>query len=172
MQVAIRRAMQADAPIMADIHARSWRAAYEGIVSPEGIEQAVARQPQRWERLLAQQQESYLALVSGVPAGLIRFGACRDADLPEAGEIYAIYMAPEFMGKGCGAALMRFALETLRNRGFDTIAVWVLRDNKNAGNFYRHFGFLPDGAVQTLDLCGPVEAIRCRLDLSGTSGYL
>ena len=86
------------------------------------------------------------------------------AEAPEAGEIYAIYVAPWAQRQGVGRALMTDALEWLRDHARWPIALWVIVGNEAGIGFYKHLGFQPDGARQPIDFDGtPVDEIRYRL---------
>src|SRR5262249_20244860 len=62
------------------------------------------------------------------------------------GEVVAIYVDPTRWGTGAGRTLMTSALRRLTERGFQTVRLWVLVDNRQARRFYERAGFMPDGA--------------------------
>ena len=84
-----------------------------------------------------------------------------------AGEIEAIYLAPEARGTGLGRPLLEAAAAGLARAGFATAVLWVLTANEEARRFYERAGFRPDGAARSLDFDGtPIEEIRYRRALS------
>ena len=103
----------------------------------------------------------------GRVVGFADTGPGRDESAPPpegAGEVYAIYLAPEARGRGYGRALFARAIEDLQARGFDPIVVWVFEDNPIGRRFYEAAGFRPDGARYTIDFDGtPIDEIRYRL---------
>ena len=45
------------------------------------------------------------------------------------------------MGNGVGSALLRAALATLREDGYDQVYLWCIEGNERAERFYRRHGF-------------------------------
>ena len=97
--------------------------------------------------------------------GWVAGGRCRDADRPGPGhgEVYAIYVLPEWWGRGAGRLLMAHAVRALTETGQPDITLWVLEANEQARRVYAAAGFRPDGARQLLDLGGPVTEVRFQL---------
>ena len=96
----LRRATPSDAEIMAKLHVDAWRAAYRGLVPDAFLD---ALEVDRWaerfrEWLSAQVEETYLAEQDGDLLGMLTIGACRDEDIDQAitGEIWGIYLAPQY----------------------------------------------------------------------------
>jgi GNAT superfamily N-acetyltransferase len=73
----------------------------------------------------------------------------RDSDVPEHGELCALYVDPEWWGLGVGAALIGAARARLVERGFRSAVLWLLDGNARAERFYRIDGWLPDGLSRT-----------------------
>ena len=82
--------------------------------------------------------------------GFAATGLVRDPPegLAGAGEVFAIYLAPEARGRGLGRVLFGHAVDDLAARGFGPIVVWVFEDNPGARRFYEAAGFTVDGARQ------------------------
>ncbi len=177
----IRLGAPEDAPAIADIHVRSWQATYRGLV-PDAILDglSVERRTAWWRDTITRQAGGLAADPAAVPdrtwvaesdAGILGFAASgpgRDESAPApagSGEVYAIYLAPEALGRGHGRALFAHAVSDLRARGFDPIVLWVFEDNPGACRFYEAAGFRPDGGRYTIDFDGvPIDEIRYRLD--------
>jgi ribosomal protein S18 acetylase RimI-like enzyme len=106
-----------------------------------------------------------VAVQANAIVGWVVGGRCRDADRPgpQHGEIYAIYVLPEWWGRGAGRLLMAHAIRALTEAGRSDITLWVLEANQRARRFYAAAGFSPDGRHQVLDLGGPVTEVRYRL---------
>jgi ribosomal protein S18 acetylase RimI-like enzyme len=106
-----------------------------------------------------------VAVQANAIVGWVVGGRCRDADRPRAqhGEIYAIYVLPEWWGRGAGRLLMAHAIRALTEAGRSDVTLWVLEANQRARRFYAAAGFSPDGSHQVLDLGGPVTEMRYRL---------
>jgi len=74
----------------------------------------------------------------------------RDSDAKAAtAELSAIYVDPSCLRLGIGSLLLENLLPAACARGFDTLSLWVLRDNAPALAFYHARGFVPDGTVKT-----------------------
>ena len=73
-------------------------------------------------------------------AGYASFGKTRASMLPVKGEIYEIYVRPEFQGIGLGRKLFSACRADMGARGIDGVAVWALAENERACDFYRAMG--------------------------------
>jgi L-amino acid N-acyltransferase YncA len=156
----VRLAGSEDAAAIADAHVRGWLATYRGLVPDSVLDGlSVERRTTHWRETIASQTpadsvgRTWVVEVAGVVRGFAATGAIRDApdDLAVAGEVLAIYLAPEARGQGLGRAIFSHAVEDLQARGFHPIVVWVFEANTAARRFYEAAGFLPDGARQPVD---------------------
>lgn len=142
----IRIATPDDAGTLSRIHALSWHAAYQGLL-PDGLLQTIT--PERWapffrESLSHNTCEAALIYASGEAAGCIAYGAMRGDVKPDGGEIISLYVLKEYWSSRKGYALLQFALAKLREKGYDKVYVWVLKQNARAIAFYRRCGFAAD----------------------------
>jgi ribosomal protein S18 acetylase RimI-like enzyme len=167
----VRSARLEDAAAIAEVHVRTWQAAYEHVFGAERL--ATLDHEQRraqWEsRLAAQAREAgYSSYVAedegGHVVGFATAGASRDVG--DEGELYAIYVLPEAWGSGAGRELMSAVLESLRSSGFAGAALWVLEDNPRARRFYERDGWTPDGERREQEALGiPFVEVRYRITL-------
>ena len=140
-QIGIRRAEVADAGRIADVHDAAWRQAYRGIIPGNELERMVSRRgPTWWKRALDRHTAILVLEVGGVVAGYATIGPNRMRMLPHAGEIYELYMAPEYQGLGFGRSLFAAAKAELRRYGLATFSVRVLAENDPAIGFYERVG--------------------------------
>ena len=65
-----------------------------------------------------------------------RSAAIARAQLPQQGEIYELYLKPEYQGVGLGSRLFAAAREKLAGHGLKGMVVWALEENDNAMSFY------------------------------------
>jgi ribosomal protein S18 acetylase RimI-like enzyme len=144
----IRRARPADAAAIADVHVRTWQAAYEHVFGAERLAALdAAQREQRWRRALeAGDQAGFVAEQGGVVVGWATVGPSHEAS---SGELYGIYVAPEAWGAGAGPALLRAAVDELRAQGYGEATLWVLADNPRARRFYEREGWKVDGRRRT-----------------------
>lgn len=166
----IRLATLGDARAIATIHVEAWRAAYRGIVPDEYLDSLSidGREPVWRQSLLAADTSTWVAQESDAIAGWISAGRSRDTDAgTSAGEIWAVYVAPGYWGKGVGRSLCRHAEQHLRTEGFITVTLWVLQDNTRAVKFYQSNGFVLDiGATKQIERGGKtLSEVRFRKPL-------
>jgi GNAT superfamily N-acetyltransferase len=160
----IRRAGVADAPSVAEVHIRSWRDAYTGILTSEEIEsRSLELRIEGWTVNLNDEAVVVSLLEErGRPVGFVSCGPCGDGDAtPGLGEIKALYLVKDAWRKGYGRRLLRIAMGCLRDRGFDEATLWVLRDNDAARSFYETEGWRLDGGEK--DCFGGLSAPALRM---------
>ena len=69
-------------------------------------------------------------------------------------------------GTGAGRGLMAAAVDRLRERGFRSATLWVLRDNERTRQFYERAGWSFDGSTKDDVVAGAtVTEVRYRRDL-------
>jgi GNAT superfamily N-acetyltransferase len=164
MSLTVRPAVVDDAEAVDVVRFTSWRAAYGRFVPAaffDGFDHAAA--VARWRAGLTDGgRRAFVAERDGAVVGFCTYGPCRDADRPDADEIYAVYAMPEHWSSGVGRALMGAALQALRGR---PVVLWVLRDNARARRFYEIAGLRPDGAARDTTMLGgvPLPEVRYRL---------
>ncbi len=146
----IRPALPVDAPAIAAIHVETWRAAYTGLIpASELAALSVERRSAFWRTTLVNHPDSVVVCThdSNI-TGFISFGPCRDPDLANAGEIYAVYVNPAHWGFGSGHQLLQSAVAALTQRGYKEVILWVLGGNERAIRFYLAHGFVADGVIK------------------------
>ena len=73
-------------------------------------------------------------------AGYANYGRNRARSLYYDGEIYELYLRPEFQGLGFGRRLFTAARRDLAQSALKSLIVWALSENDNAVEFYRALG--------------------------------
>ena len=137
----IRRACVEDAAAIARVHEESWRQAYNGLLPHSALDRMVRRRdPQWWARAIRQSTRILALEVGGTVAGYATIGPNRVRSLPQAGEVYELYLAPEYQGLGFGKTLFLAARRDLAAAGLKGCLVWVLEENEPACRFYRNAG--------------------------------
>ena len=138
MGIVIKK-METDGEIRgkAYVHWRAWHEAYSGIVSGEYLGRFTL---EKCEEIAFDQPDGVdVAKDGGRVVGFVGCGAREGGE----GEIYSLYVLPEYFGKGVGSALMEAGLERLK--GCPRVCLHVLKENERAVRFYRKSGFRPDG---------------------------
>ncbi|MEW5958373.1 MAG: GNAT family N-acetyltransferase [Chloroflexota bacterium] len=150
----IREVQEADLPALAELHVAAWQVAYRQILPAEFLNNlSTSTAEARWADLLEDARRTTLvAEVNGRVAGFVGFGDSRDEDDDPhvVGEIYAVYVHPEFWGQGAGTALVRQAINQLQDRGLREVTVWTLTENALARAFYEKMGFTGDNATKRI----------------------
>lgn len=78
--------------------------------------------------------------INGDIVGYATIGANRIKELPQDGEIYEIYLFPQYQGLGLGSRLFSAARKQLEEHGFYGLVVWALEENPSAIEFYTRRG--------------------------------
>lgn len=142
--IEIRRAKVSDATSVAAAHDDAWRTAYRGIIPGPELEKLVQRRgPAWWDGAIRKGSRVSLFCFGDQIAGYSNYGRNRARSLPYEGEIYELYMRPEFQGLGFGRRLFTAARRDLAQNGMKSIVVWALSDNEPALDFYRALGGRP-----------------------------
>lgn len=139
----IKRAEQKDTASISRIHARSWKAAYKGIVPQSYLDDL---KEDFWVAAFDTWLNDHVLTAAIIwdgerPAGCVAYGKARDEHMHGWGEIVSIYCLPEYFGKGFGAPLLQYALQDMRRAGFQSVYLWVLEENLRAQRFYSKHGF-------------------------------
>lgn len=139
--IEIRQARAADASAVAAAHDDAWRAAYRGIIPGAELDKLVNRRGTQWWESAIRKGSRISVLVFGDQiAGYTNYGRNRARSLHYDGEIYEVYLRPEFQGLGFGRKLFSAARRDLAQSGLRTMVVWALSDNDPAVEFYRALG--------------------------------
>jgi GNAT superfamily N-acetyltransferase len=141
VEIAIRRSVAEDAPALAALYREAWLYAYRGIIPGLTLERMVARRgPAWWRRMHRLGGTTTILEFEGLPAGYASHGRSRIARLGAEGEIYELYLRPEYHGAGLGRQLFRAARDELRTAGMRGMVVRSLAANETACRFYRAMG--------------------------------
>lgn len=102
------------------------------------------RQARQWAELLRDDGGEGATLVAQAPvangSGIVGFGSAgRARGRSAAGEIYALYVVPDWQGQGIGRDLMAALFRALLDMGQASAIVWVLSANP-ARFFYEAMG--------------------------------
>jgi ribosomal protein S18 acetylase RimI-like enzyme len=135
--VMIRRERPEDAEATAAAHIASWQAAYADLLPEKLLAPDLAEATAQRRRVLADARATtFVAADGAVIAGHV--GVRPVPGEPAAGEVFSLYLTPEYWGTVTGDLLIDRALHELRQR---TVRLWALRDNPRAITFYERHGF-------------------------------
>jgi len=165
----LRPAKTQDAMDVARVHVRSWQAAYRRLLPAEYLD---ALKPEdRAARYTFENPDTakpwtIVAEDDGLIAGFATTAPARDADAVGCGELYALYVDPDYWGRGIGAELMKAARARLVELGFERAMLWVMKGNSRAERFYSIDGWEPDGHERSEVMWGVgVNEVRYRRKL-------
>jgi GNAT superfamily N-acetyltransferase len=164
MQPLIRDALPADARRFEEIRVAGWKAAYAGLIDADylaalGVDEARLQLREEWLADLPPGHVMLVAELAGSVVGGAILTPCRDEDVPDAGELLALYIDPARRTTGIGGLLL--------DAGFARMpqplqVLWTLEGNASARTFYERRGFVTDGASKALEVPGRPVEIRYR----------
>jgi len=157
--VHIRRARPEDAQAIAEVHVQSWRETYPGIVPSEVLDKlSIEDRRKSWAEHLGEgppyhrftfvAEDSNGQIVGFAAGGALRKDFTAGEGVPESvpdhfdGELQAIYLLRDYQRQGIGRDLFRAVAGELKNRGFHSMLVWVLKENLTKA-FYQAMGGAP-----------------------------
>jgi ribosomal protein S18 acetylase RimI-like enzyme len=146
--VSVRSATADDKNDVARVHVRSWQVGYRGLISDDLLGQMKAEDRAARNTFGEGNESSPFTIVATEDEqilGFVTLGASPDADSPNEGEIFALYVDPERWGQGVGRTLILSARTHLREMLFDVANLWVLEGNQRAIRFYEIDGWSSDG---------------------------
>ncbi|HEY0754241.1 MAG TPA: GNAT family N-acetyltransferase [Ktedonobacteraceae bacterium] len=142
----IRQMRVEDAAGLAHVHVKTWRTTYRGIV-PDAYLDAISVEEwrERWLAILRTPEPGRFGYVAedearGEIAGFVRGGITRYPDLPYQGELYAIYILPEYQQQGLGRRLVGALVSDLLASGLSNMLLWVFEKNHSSRRFYASLG--------------------------------
>lgn len=141
LTIDIRKAEPRDAAAIADVHHDAWRGAYSGIIPHRALTKMINRRgPDWWANAIRRAATVLVVEIGGKLAGYATIGRNRARELPQQGEIYELYLSPEYQGIGLGSRLFAAARKKLADSGLRGMVVWALEDNGGALSFYEGAG--------------------------------
>jgi ribosomal protein S18 acetylase RimI-like enzyme len=139
--ISIRTARSGDETSIAQVHDAAWRDAYRGIIPGRELERMIARRgPLWWRHAIARGSRMLVLDFGDTIAGYTSYGRNRVPALDYGGEIFEIYLSPEYQGLGFGRRMFEAAQKDMADHGFRSFLVWALADNERAYGFYRQLG--------------------------------
>lgn len=170
----IRTAQIEDVESISSVYARSWKAAYPGIVSQRYLDDL---SEDFWVEAFRQwiAERTYFMDViteNDTIIGSIVYGQSRPEGEEYDGEIISLYVAPEYFCQEYGRALLHYALRKLERLqaenadSYQRVILWVAEKNQRAISFYRRCGFLENGNRMAHPIGGmDVDYIQMEIDL-------
>lgn len=141
--LAVRSARHEDAQAVARVYIDAWHHTYPSILPSELLRAMTPRgQAARWRAAITAGGRERV-LVAECPqhgvVGMTSFGPAQDKAVGYDGEVYTLYVAPDFFEIGIGTLLLRAAFGALRTSGFTSCVIWAHARNP-ARYFYEAMG--------------------------------
>jgi GNAT superfamily N-acetyltransferase len=144
--VATRWSSASDDRALAELHRDAWHYTYAGIIPGLTLARMISRRgPAWWARMHDRGFRALVVDCDGTLAGYATMGRSRAPGGGRAGEIYELYLRPEFQGCGLGRRLFGEGRRQLSLHGMHRLTVWALEDNSIACRFYRAMGGVEAG---------------------------
>ena len=146
MAIAIKP-METDEEIKgkAFVHWKCWQETYPGLVSQEYLDKFTLEKSE--ERAFLWRDNILVAKEGDRVIGFVGYGG-HGPEEPDMGEVFALYVLPEYHGTGVGRQLMDAALEKLA--AYPKICLWAVKGNGRAVRFYEKNGFRLTGEEKTV----------------------
>ena len=123
------------------VHYKSWHETYKGLIADEHLKKITEELCRSIANIWP---DNLLVAKDGDRViGFAGYGKHQDNTLSDCGEVYSLYVLSDYHGQKVGYELMNAAIEKLTD--YKRIAVWVLKGNDRAINFYKRYGFRFDG---------------------------
>jgi ribosomal protein S18 acetylase RimI-like enzyme len=159
--VSCRVAWADDAPAIAAVQVRAWRASYEEILPSELLDALVPDElAADWRESLSKPPDArnrvLVALERNLVTGFAVTGPATDPDCDPVsdGEITDLTVDPHKRHSGHGSRLMQASIDTLKADRFNRAVTWLPAQDDETRGFLTSAGWATDGAFRTLDLTG------------------
>ena len=160
----LRRAVPGDEPAVAAVHARSWRAAYRGLLPDSFLDTLGPGHFEHRYTFGASGPDVPVTVVAeedGWIRGFATVAPATDPDVVGAGELTSIHVDPGWWSRGLGRLLLEDARQRMAAQRWTTAVLWMLEGNERADRFYRRDGWRPDGARRVIAVDGTdVQDVR------------
>ena len=137
-EITIRAARPGDARRIARLDVETWQAAYAGILAtPFLVGLSAPRRELGWATVIEREPSDVRVAVDN-DGNILGFGSCGRCrrDAPFAGEVFTLYVAPDWQNQGLGRRLLLALFERLVAQECGSAIIWVLRENP--GRFFYH----------------------------------
>src|SRR5258707_12224020 len=139
--IEVRRAKPSDAAAIASTHDDAWRTAYQGVIPGPELDKLINRRgPDWWESAIRKGSRIAILVFGDTVAGYANYGRNRARSLYYDGEVYELYLRPEFQGLGFGRKLFSAARRDLVQSGVQSLVGWGLSANAPGGALFLTLG--------------------------------
>jgi ribosomal protein S18 acetylase RimI-like enzyme len=141
--ISVRPAWPEDATSIARVYIASWHDTYAGVLPTQHLCAMTSKaQTARWQSAIRTMSGELVLVAESETHGIVgmtSFGIARDRAAGYDGEVYTLYVDPNYFGRGVGRQLLRAGFGELRQRGFTSCIIWAHAQNP-ARFFYEAMG--------------------------------
>jgi ribosomal protein S18 acetylase RimI-like enzyme len=146
--ITVRPAVGADAAAIGAVFDAAVRAGWKYL--GELVDQPMFT-PEDWDQLVVDHAPPNVLLVADHQTdGVVGYTAAH----PDDGEMFLLFVHPDYAGHGIGGTLLAAAHDALRARGCREAFLFTHEHNKKALAFYATAGYYPDGKDRVSDFRG------------------
>jgi ribosomal protein S18 acetylase RimI-like enzyme len=147
-QLTIRRAVEADAPVVSELALRTFMEAFAADNNPDDLAAYIAKVygvPQQAAEIADPRMITLLAEIGGTPVGYAQVRRDTPAepvrDVPDVIEVVRFYVDSPWHGRGVAQRLMDAVMDAARELGGSSLWLSVWERNPRGIAFYRKYGF-------------------------------
>lgn len=137
----VRVARPGDAESIRAVAERSWNRAHGDILTEGTIDRVIEEWYDIEHTRHAIRRENVGYFVAEASDDVVGYVSGGRSDDPDVATLAAIYVDPDYWGRGIGTALVERFHDFCRRRGYERVQLRVLAANDRARSFYRHHGY-------------------------------
>jgi ribosomal protein S18 acetylase RimI-like enzyme len=148
--IEIRPAIVGDEEGIAHVHVKTWQESYKNIVSQDYLDAInLADKVNMWREVIAKTQDAdkrvglCVAMNNDEIIGFISLSKSRkEGAVTEHGEVTALYIDPDYQGKGVGKKLLDHGFTWLKEHGFANVMIRTLEMADSTKFYVKNKGIL------------------------------
>ena len=144
----LREATPLDAEGIARVHIDTWQATYPGLLPDSYLTRfSLQARSAFWRESIGSNSAGTVLVLEAPGRAIVGFGSCGPSRIPQPpydGEIYTLYLTPDWQGRGLGRLLLAGLFEELAAAALTSAYLWVLAANPTRF-FYERMGGQPFG---------------------------
>lgn len=149
----IRRMLRKDEAEVGRLYAKSWQAGYKGLLPQDYLD---GLGEWRWDSKFTGLPGCFVITHGDIIVGHSCARAAADEAMSGWGEVWTLYVLPEYWGKGFGKALLQNSVDWLMEQGYERVYLWALETNTRARRFYEKQGFRENGDTMRCEIGGTI----------------
>ena len=141
--IIIRTLTEEDVYGAAEVRINGWKVAYKNIIDDDYLNSlSILNQVKKFNECVGN-DNFIVAVLNNKVLGFCRFvydNFFSDNLSYVDCELTAIYVHPDYKGKGIGTKMFNYVIDKFKSNNKSTMILWCLADNNNSINFYKHMG--------------------------------